>query len=317
MNRTMRAIGIVLCCACGTIAIVSIVRAGTAVREARGIDATAESRSRERIEGEIRALHKEITELERLKQGLRIDEPCSIDVSAEPRAMLEWADRHSVTLGTISADPGGASVGVSAFGSGPAVREWIRRTDGMVSNGCAAVTRFELVASGRADVLVKLIVTYRSDDEPPLGVPRSRLQAVIDSWPAAAPSQFAAAFERGTTSAPDQVLDPATVAAPSASSTPTPGGTRAAPFAHPARVTYLGTVSYSHETVTGITERFAVRIEPEDIVAVLGVGETAFGWSLVDADTAKLVVERQGVAYEIDRLSPGTGRIARRLRGSP
>lgn len=58
---------------------------------------------------------------------------------------------------------------------------------------------------------------------------------------------------------------------------------------------YLGVIR------SGSSDRFAVRLVGEDVVALLGQGETAFGWSLSEATETRLRFTRAGETHEISR----------------
>ncbi len=298
MSRTMRGIGIVACAVCTVAAFVSVARADGAIRHARSVASAADDGSDRRIGEEIRALRREIADLDRLHRLLDAEEPCVVDVSGEARAMADRALRESVSVSRISVDSSNRLLTASGVGSAASVREWIRRIDDLAAGGCAVATRFELTAIGKSAVAVELVVTFPGDGaSPPANVPRSHLQASMDSWPVATASQFAEAFARRT--APE--VDSVATESPLALEDTMPLGARSRYHLRPSGITFLGTIGYSDGTVSPAMERFAVRIEPEAVVAVLGVGETAYGWSVIDADTTALVLERKGVTYEMDR----------------
>ncbi len=189
------------------------------------------------------------------------------------------AARRGVAMEQLAEQPGASLVSASAEGTPTAILGLAGEVDRLVHGDAARVRELSLLALPGNAVRVSLSIDALPGDARSTGrVPAPRHTDIdphttaVWAWPARA----------------DEVPPPPRPAVP-ASRPPGREPRRPTPPA------YLGTVSSS----AGV--RYAVRVEPHGTVALVGRGDTAFGWTLAEAGAHRLVFEREGVRYEIDR----------------
>jgi hypothetical protein len=179
----------------------------------------------------------------------------------------------------LAEDPRSSRVTVNTAGTPAATTRWLRGIDGLVVRGSASVLELSLVALPGNVVRAGLTVLAAEASGARSGLASEAIGRESDrgvvarlSWPTR------------ESEPPD---------APTASTSGERSPRRAAePIDTPV---YLGTIGVGGE------ERYAVRVDPHGVVAVVGRGDTRFGWTLVGVDPTRLAFEKEGVRYEVDR----------------
>ncbi|MFW5883947.1 MAG: hypothetical protein ACOCVW_00570 [bacterium] len=193
--------------------------------------------------------------------------------------LAEAAARRGVTLEQLVEQPRASVVSANTEGTPAAVLGLAGEVDRLVHGGAARVRELSLLALPGNVVRVSLSMralpggagrTARITASRHTGI--GRHTTAVWAWPAHT----------------DEAGEPSRSEAPaSRQSAPEPG--------RPTPPAYLGTVSSPGRV------RYAVRVEPHGTVALVGRGDTAFGWTLAEAEPRRLVFEREGVRYEMDR----------------
>lgn len=192
-------------------------------------------------------------------------------------ALAERAGEAGLAVEQLAEDPRSSIVTASTAGTSEATVRWLAAVDRLVTDGTALVRELSLVALPGDVVRTELALLIRPGNTARAGgagegavADEARVTTVL-AWPPPPPDEPGARVEPA---------DPAR--RPETGPQPTD------------RPVYLGRIEIGGEA------RYAVRVEPQGVVAVVGRGDTAFGWTLVGSDVGRLVFEKEGERHEVD-----------------
>lgn len=266
---------------------------GSALARSAEVDRTR--REVERLRRELRAAPHESAEelVARATEGvdaLRARAAVVAGGGGDPtrrvsRVLAAGGGEAGLTIERLAEHPRSSIVTANAEGTAEATVRWLRAVDSLVGSGTAFVRELSLVALPGNAVRSELALVAlpgaavpgdgsaeAADAATVATAPEATRIAPVLRWPATPPDGPGAPAEPGDRPRP-----------------PVAGGARSG------GPVYLGRIETDDEA------RYAVRVEPQGVVAVVRGGDTVFGWTLVGSDGGRLVFEKEGVRHEIDR----------------
>lgn len=226
--------------------------------------------------------------LETLRAGTPRPAPVgSAADAAATRALAEHVEAAASAAGLeivrLAEQPGSSLVTASVTGTAVATVGWLGDIGSLGGGRRAYVRDVSLVARPGDVVHTELLAGVTNDTVRPRATEgragelalgdelRARLASAF-AWPSARDARERPGPRAATSDRPQARL-------PRSAGTPV----------------YLGSIADDGST------RFAIRLEPHGTVAVVRPGDTTFGWTLVGFDGNRLVFEKEGVRYEVDR----------------
>ncbi len=253
-----------------------LVFIGTGIQSNRATRFQADARSLrsagvslDRLDAEIAELHAVTSEL----KGRPADEltlrVALGRVAAEIARVVKLTGAELITL---SVEPAGPTLAVSATGDRFAIARLVSRIDSLLDSHAMHADRFSLTGADAGEARVDLSV-----------IPRPRRMgspSVAPAWPTADVAAVATALASrrtpGTSSndLEERLLEPATS-----------GGVR-----------WIGTIIADRD------ERYVLSFDRERVVAVLGAGDRpVLGWSVRSRESDLLHLSKEGMRYEVHR----------------